>query len=190
MKFQFAIKFSLFIIMIFNLFSKIICEENDIIPLNDEECLKLTFYYNSTLKKIKLKNNNIKTPFTLASIDKINIYDCFHYLNNSYKSWIEQTKNKEGCLKNNAHDGDNIYCYIEENVYTNGSFYKSYNYCVEVEKSEYERFRKYDYKFDENYNFSNYNEIRNGTLDCYDKIYFQGKYKFIQLFSLFLFFLF
>ena len=191
MNFQFSIGFSFFLIIIFNSLSNIICQNNEedkeeaFPSLNDSQCLTITLYNNGTLVREKSAKYTQKI-ITIASVDKIIIYDCLDYNNGecSYRNWTNN-KTKEDALETKAYNSDFYSCYIFEEYYKNNTTHFTNAGCISVEKNEYGRFRGNNYDINK---FKPFNKTRLGRLECFDIYYIPNKY--FHLFIVFLLFLF
>ena len=177
------------IIILFNLFGIIFCQD----PFDEpnDNCIKLLLYYNSTeFRSSEIRNNSGLNDITLsmATIDKIILYDCLNdnsncsYRNSKNPNNLDDCKDIKGIKKNN------LCCFLKEEFYNltsdNSTFHSS---CIQVDEYEYQRFKSNNYSTIINHtsnNMSNYY----GWLECYDKIYIKGINKFLIFFILFFLF--
>ena len=178
----------LFIISLLNTFLTIISQkvteelEKAFSPPKDNNsyCLKLILYNNHTLYRKYVLNDNFAKLFSIASFDKIILYDCLDDSNEycSYRNFINSTISKDYITNKKSYNNDFFNCFITEyyeNLTNHG--------CIQIEKKEYERFRWYK-------DPRQINETRTWDLECYANLYFIGKFKFIRIFIILYFFLF
>ena len=184
-------KIFLFFIL-FNLFPYSNSIDESYFNTSETECLKLILYYNGTLERInETKNDNFnKNILTIGAIDKIILFDCLNNRDNhnlcSYRNSKNESHNLEECQKKDS-ESDNYCCFISETHYDNDTKSPLSNHgCIQVEKNEYKRFRSNNSEIFINNPSIPFNSF--GVLQCFDKIYSQGIYKFLILF--FVFFLF
>ena len=180
------------LIILFNLFGIIFCQD-PFDELNDN-CIKLLLYYNSTeFRSSEIRNNfglNDKT-LSMATIDKIILYDCLNNYNNSNFCSYRNAKNPnnlDDCKNKEKDSNNNLCCFLKEEYYNpisdNSTFHSS---CIQVDEYEYQRFKSNNYSTIINRTFNNMSNYY-GWLECYDKIYVKGINKFLIFFILFFLF--
>ena len=158
-------------LFLFNLFIIIFCQNK--FDVLDGQCLKLLLYYNGTVirKNESLNNNNFTdTTFSIATYDKIILFDCLNKENENVCSYRNATNNSislEDCKKKST-DINNYCCFINERYYDIDNNISNSG-CIQVDKNEYERFKSNKYLETNNHALFNYY----GRLECFSPFYIQ-----------------
>ena len=128
--------------------------------------------------------------FSIASFDKIILYDCLNYSIGecSYRNYIYNDNEiiKDDIQNKKSYSKDFLNCNITEK-YINETNFTNYG-CIQIDKNEFKRFKAYN--LHQKDSFQNINEIRTWELDCYAQLFYFGKFKYINIFILFYFLLF
>ena len=180
MKFKFNKNFLLFVTVLFNSYSFI---TNQISSCQSEDCVIIYLYYNGTMKSECVNDtSNINKIGSIGSYNKIILYDCKNY--NGTQCQIKRNDfNQTNCMNKNTQNSNSFCANLKEYYKENETVdnYTETNYCVEIDKNEYETFKTI------NYNVENLmkNNKTFGILECYDKFYKLDLYNYIIILILF-----